>query len=250
MSPGIASLNALRRLVGDEHLHGRWIMVTKLIIQTLMWFGATGVLLFVSAGTLDWPAAWVFLVGMVGLSLLTGVWLARRDPALVAERLRGPLQKGQSAADKIVLTLILLFYLAWFVVMPFDAVRFGWSCVPRWVQVLGALCILLSIVIGYRTMRENSFAAPVVKIQKERGHTVITTGPYSHVRHPMYAGAIIFFIGVPLLLGSWWGLAFALALAVLLAIRISIEERALREGLEGYDAYAARVRYRLIPMVW
>ena len=99
-------------------------------------------------------------------------------------------------------------------------------------------------------MRENSFAAPVVKIQKDRGHRVITTGPYGYVRHPMYFGALFFFIGTSLVLGSWWGLAFTLVFATLLCIRIPIEERALRAGLEGYDAYAARVRYRLIPLIW
>jgi protein-S-isoprenylcysteine O-methyltransferase Ste14 len=225
-------------------------MVTKLIVHTLLWFGAMGVVLFVSAGTLAWPGAWAFLVEMVGLSLLTGVWLVRHDPGLVNERLRPPVQKDQTPADKIVLSLILLVFAASFVFMPLDAVRFGWSSVPRWVQAVGAVSILLAVIIGYRTMRENSFAAPVVKIQKERGHTVITTGPYSYVRHPMYAGALLFFVGVPLLLGSWWGLVFALVLAALLVIRILIEEKALRQGLEGYDAYAAKVRYRLIPMVW
>jgi len=225
-------------------------MVTKLIVHTLVSFGAIGVVLFLSAGTLDWPGAWAFLVEMVGLGLLTGVWLARHDPALVEERLRPPIQKDQTPADKIVLSLILLLIVASWVFMPLDAVRFAWSSVPRWVQAVGALSILLAVIIGYRTMRENSFAAPVVKIQKERGQTVITTGPYSYVRHPMYAGALFFFVGVPLLLGSWWGLAFAPVLAGLLAIRIPIEEKALRQGLEGYDAYAAQVPYRLVPMVW
>jgi protein-S-isoprenylcysteine O-methyltransferase Ste14 len=99
-------------------------------------------------------------------------------------------------------------------------------------------------------MRENSFAAPVVKIQRERGQTVITTGPYSIVRHPFYTGALVYLAGTSLLLGSWWGLLAVPAVGVLLAIRIGIEEKALRAGLEGYDDYARRVRYRLIPLVW
>jgi protein-S-isoprenylcysteine O-methyltransferase Ste14 len=99
-------------------------------------------------------------------------------------------------------------------------------------------------------MMENSFAAPVVKIQEERGQKVITTGPYSYVRHPMYSGAILFFAGTALLLGSWWGLASVLFFLVLLAIRTFIEEQALRTGLRGYDEYAARVRYKLMPLVW
>jgi protein-S-isoprenylcysteine O-methyltransferase Ste14 len=225
-------------------------MVTKLIVHTFLWLGAMGAVLFLAAGTLEWPAAWVFLVEMAGLSLLTGVWLARRDPGLVNERLRPLLQKDQPSADKIVLSLILLLIAALFVFAPLDAVRFRWSSVPLWVQALGALSIFVSVVVGYWTMRENSFAAPVVKIQKDRGQTVISTGPYSYVRHPMYVSALFFLVGVPLLLGSWWGLLFAPVFAALLAVRIGIEEKALRQGLEGYDAYAARVRYRLIPLVW
>jgi protein-S-isoprenylcysteine O-methyltransferase Ste14 len=225
-------------------------MVTKLVVHTFLWLGGMGVVLFLSAGTLDWPAAWVFLAEMLALSLLTGVWLARHDPALVNERLRPPIQKDQPAADKIVLSLIMLSIAALFVLVPLDAVRFRWSSVPLWVQALGALSILLSVVIGYWTMRENSFAAPVVKIQKDRGQTVISTGLYGYVRHPMYVSALLFLVGVPLLLGSWWGLAFAPVFAALLVVRIRIEEKALRQGLEGYDAYARQVPYRLVPLVW
>jgi len=134
--------------------------------------------------------------------------------------------------------------------MALDAVRFGWSAAPAWVQVAGGLALLLSVWIIYRTMRANSFAAPVVKIQKERGQTVVSTGPYGYVRHPMYFGAIFFFAGTSLLLGSLWGLAWVPVFAALLCIRIPIEERALRAGLPGYDDYAARVRYRLIPLIW
>jgi protein-S-isoprenylcysteine O-methyltransferase Ste14 len=131
-----------------------------------------------------------------------------------------------------------------------DAVRFGWSFVPPWVQVIGALSVLLSVWIGYRAMRENSFAAPVVKIQKDRGQTIVTTGPYRYVRHPLYGGALLFFVGMPLLLGSWWGLAVVPLLIAALGVRIQIEEKLLRTGLPGYDDYAQRVRYRLIPFVW
>jgi protein-S-isoprenylcysteine O-methyltransferase Ste14 len=208
------------------------------------------VLLFLLAGTLAWPAAWIFLAEMFGLSLLSGLRLARRDPALLRERLGSPYQKDQGADDKRLMTAILLVFVLWFAFMPLDAVRFGWSSVPHWAQAVGALGIALSIWIGDRTMRANSFAAPVVKIQVARGHRVADSGPYRYVRHPMYAGALFFFLGVPLLLGSWWGLVFAPLLAGLLCRRILIEEKALRAGLAGYDDYAARIRYRLIPGIW
>jgi protein-S-isoprenylcysteine O-methyltransferase Ste14 len=178
-----------------------------------------------------------------------GVALARRDPGLMNERLRPPIQRTQTTADKIVLSILLIGILAWLVLMGLDF-RFGWSAAPVWAQAFGALILLVGIWICYLTMLENSFAAPVVKIQDERGQKVITTGPYGYVRHPMYAGAIVYFAGTALLLGSWWGLAAVLAFILLLAIRTFIEEKTLRTGLPGYDDYAARVRYKLIPMVW
>jgi protein-S-isoprenylcysteine O-methyltransferase Ste14 len=225
-------------------------MAARVIIQSAVWYGVFALLLFLPAGTLAWPGAWAFLVEMAAVSLVTGRLLARHDPALLRERLGAPIQQGQSAADKIVLCTLILLIFGWLVLMALDAVRFAWSSVPIALQAVGALAILLCMAIGYRTMRENSFAAPVVRIQAERGHHVITTGPYRHVRHPLYAGALFFFAGTPLLLGSWYGLAAAPVLVALLAIRIVIEERTLLAALDGYADYAARVRYRLIPRVW
>jgi protein-S-isoprenylcysteine O-methyltransferase Ste14 len=225
-------------------------MVVRLIVQNLASFAVIGAVLFLSAGTLHWVSAWAYLVVMIGLGLVSGLLLARHDPALVRERLRSPVQKAQTPADKVVTSVLFVLIFGWLALMGLDAVRFGWSAVPVWAQVIGLLSLLLSMWIIYRTMRENSFAALVVKIQKDRGHRVITTGPYGYVRHPMYFGALFFFIGTSLVLGSWWGLASTLVFATLLCIRIPIEERALLTGLEGYDAYAARVRYRLIPLIW
>jgi protein-S-isoprenylcysteine O-methyltransferase Ste14 len=224
-------------------------MAIRLIVQTLVWYGLMGALLFGAAGTLAWPGAWAFLLGMGGIGLAIGLVLAQRDPGLIRERLAFPVQKDQAPADRVVTSVLLLLILAWLPFMGLD-VRFRWSVMPAWVQVLGALSLLLSLLIITLTFRANSFAAPVVKIQRERGHAVATGGPYRYVRHPMYSGSLFFFIGTALLLGSWWGLAFVPVLALLLAIRIPLEERALRAGLAGYDDYAARVRYRLIPLVW
>ncbi|MDW6026480.1 isoprenylcysteine carboxylmethyltransferase family protein [Mesorhizobium sp. BAC0120] len=224
-------------------------MVARLIVQTILWFGIMGAVLFLSAGTLNWPGAWAFLALMVALSFTLGAWLASRNPGLMNERLGSPIQKDQPVADKVLLSVLLLAVFAWLALMGLD-VRFGWTAVPAWLQLVGAFLLLLSIWISSRTMLENSFAAPVVKIQESRGQQVITTGPYSYVRHPMYAGAVLFFIGTALLLGSWLGLATVLVFVVLLVIRIHIEEKALRGGLQGYGDYAARVRYRLIPLVW
>jgi len=224
-------------------------MISRLVVQTFVWFGVMGVLMFVSAGTLHWWGAWAYLVLMVALSLTLGVALARRDPGLMNERLSPPIQKDQAPADKVLLSILLLAIFAWLALMGLDF-RYGWSAVPAWIQAVGAAVLLISIWVCYLTMIENSFAAPVVKIQGERGQKVITSGPYAYVRHPMYSGAILFFAGTALLLGSWWGLASVLFFIVLLAIRTFIEEQALRTGLQGYGDYAMRVRYKLIPMVW
>jgi protein-S-isoprenylcysteine O-methyltransferase Ste14 len=225
-------------------------MVVRLIVQTFVSFGLMGLFLFGAAGTADWPAAWVFLVEMTVLSIVGGLWLVRHDPALVQERFAPPIQKGQPTADKVLLQVIILVIFGAIVLMALDAVRFAWSSVPFWVQAFGELVLLLSIWISFRTLGENSFAAPVVKIQESRGQTVITSGPYRHVRHPMYAGGLMFLVGTSLLLGSWWGLITMPVLALLLAVRIQIEEKALRAGLKGYEDYARRVRYRLIPLIW
>jgi protein-S-isoprenylcysteine O-methyltransferase Ste14 len=225
-------------------------MVVRLTVQTLVSFGIMGLLLFLAAGTADWPAAWVFLVEMIVLSIVGGLWLIRHDPALVQERLAPPIQKGQPTADKVLLPVIILEISGAIVLMALDAVRFAWSSVPFWVQAVGDLLLLLSIWISFQTLGENSFAAPVVKVQESRGQTVISSGPYRHVRHPMYAGVLMFLVGTSLLLGSWWGLITMPVLALLLAVRIQIEEKALRAGLRGYEDYARRVRYRLIPLIW
>jgi protein-S-isoprenylcysteine O-methyltransferase Ste14 len=212
-------------------------VAVRMIVQTFVWYGIMGLVLFLAAGTTDWPGAWIFLATMIVLSLVLGLWLVRHDPGLVQQRLAPPIQKDQPSADKVLLTLIILVIFGAFVLMALDAVRFRWSTVP-------------SVWISFRTMQENSFAAPVVKLQKERGQAVITARPYRYVRHPMYAGGLMFLAGTPLLLGSWWGLAAVPVLAVLLGIRIKIEEKVLRAGLEGYDDYVQRVRYPLIPLIW
>jgi protein-S-isoprenylcysteine O-methyltransferase Ste14 len=224
-------------------------MIAKLLLQNSLYVVAMGVLLFASAGTLDWPAAWVFLVTSAIVGAAAGLWLARVDPALLEERLRSPVQKDQPAADKKFVLAFGLTVLAWFVAMGLDR-RLHLSNVPLALQAVGLAMYLVSTAFIMWVFRENSFAAPVVKVQSARDHHVVSTGPYAFVRHPMYSGITLFFLGVPLLLGSWWGVAIALLFIVLFAIRTRIEERALIDGLPGYTDYAARVRYRLVPGVW
>jgi len=224
-------------------------MIAKLLLQNSIFVVALGALLFASAGTLDWSAAWVFLVVSAIIGPACGLWLAKTDPALLAERLRPTFQADQPAADKKFMLTFVVVTLIWLVAIGLDR-RAQASDVPLPLQALGLAMYLLSTAFIMWVFRENSFAAPVVKVQAERHHRVVSSGPYAFVRHPMYSGIMLFFFGVPLLLGSWWGVAIAPVFAVLFGIRARIEERALVEGLPDYADYAARVRYRLVPGLW
>lgn len=224
-------------------------MIARLLLQNTITTAAMGALLFASAGTVRWPSAWVFLATCTLLGPLCGWWLYRIDPALLAERLRPVLQKDQPAADKMFMSVFVIAMLAWLALIGVDR-RMQSSDVPVALQAVGFALFLLSTLFTLWVFRANSFAAPVVKLQAERAQRVISTGPYAHVRHPMYSGMILFFTAVPLLLGSWWGLVMAPIFVLLFAIRIGIEERTLRDGLPGYADYAARVRHRLVPGLW
>jgi protein-S-isoprenylcysteine O-methyltransferase Ste14 len=225
-------------------------MIQRIVRQSLVGLAIMLVLLFVPAGTLAWPAAWIFLLEFALASILITRWLLRHNPALLEERMKPLIQRDQKPWDKALMAAFLFLWCAWFVVMSLDAARFRWSMVPLWLQVLGVLAVAVAMYIMFLIMRTNSFAAPVVKIQAERGHRVISDGPYATVRHPMYGGAVLLILGIPLLLGSWWGLALSPVIILLLAVRAVMEERTLMAELPGYTDYVARVRYRLVPMVW
>jgi protein-S-isoprenylcysteine O-methyltransferase Ste14 len=205
--------------------------------------------LFLAAGTLAWPAGWIYLVLFFSFVFAITSWLFRHDPALLMERMTMS-RPDQKSWDKVFLALAYVSFVAWLVLMALDAVRFHWSQMPTWLSVAGAIVLIYSFYLFFATFRENSYLSPVVRIQGDRGQTVVSTGPYHYVRHPMYAAALLFFLGTTLLLGSWYGLLLALLLVFLVAGRAVLEERTLRKELQGYDAYMTQVKYRLIPCVW
>ncbi|MGJ0507706.1 MAG: methyltransferase family protein [Methylocystis sp.] len=225
-------------------------MLTRLFLQTSIWLVAIAALLFLPAGKIAWPEAWIYLIIIGGIGTAAGLWFARHDPSLLRERLASPFQAGQPAWDEVILLLFFAFYLASFVVMSLDATQWRTSHMPVWAEVAGAVSILASYAIIWRVLAENSFAAPVVKVQEERGQRIVTTGPYAIVRHPMYGAAIFFLLGTPLLLGSFYGLALAPPLLMLLAVRAILEERTLADRFPEYAAYVKRTKYRLAPGVW
>ncbi len=223
-----------------------WIPVAG---QTFVVFGLIALALFIPAGSLAWPAGWIFLILFLSYFLAVSAWLSRHNPGLLQERLRLS-TSDQKGWDKLLFSLLEVCLYAWLVLMSLDAGRFHWSRMPAWLQVAGALVVLGSFYLLFLTFRENSYLSPVVRIQAERGQTVIATGPYQYVRHPMYAGIVVFMVGTALLLGSWFGLLTGLLPILILARRAVLEERTLKQALPGYLAYVERVRYRLIPYIW
>lgn len=225
-------------------------MIARLYVQTLLSLAVMGVLLFGAAGTLAWPAAWLYLliVGVAGVWV--GLWLAHTDPDLLAERMRPFISRQQSGWDRAFMSAVLTGMVAWLCAIGADAVRFGGSRVPLWLNVCGAIAVFAVFPLTREVYRANHFATPFVEIQSGRGHRVVDSGPYAIVRHPMYAAAILFFIGTPLMLGSWWGLACAPVLSAALGYRAVREERVLVDGLPGYREYRQRVRYRFVPGIW
>jgi protein-S-isoprenylcysteine O-methyltransferase Ste14 len=223
-------------------------MIVRLVIQLAAWLLAMALVLFLAAGDPSWAAAWGFLGEMGILGLAVGLWLAWRDPVLLAERMAAPWQSGQAGWDRPFMAATVVGFCAWLALMALDAERWRFSHMPQSLQGIGVLAIAASVWVSWLTFMANRFTAIVVKIQP--GQTVIADGPYAFVRHPMYAGAIAYFIGAPLLLGSWLGLALAPLFIAALGVRALGEERLLRAELPDYDAYAARVRYRFVPKVW
>jgi protein-S-isoprenylcysteine O-methyltransferase Ste14 len=219
-------------------------LVARIVIEL-----AVPLSLFLGAGTVVWLEAWVLLAIFY---LLTGaVWwmLAVKNPDLWRERMSSINQEDQPIWDKTLMALIGILMLAWMVLMGIDAVRFRWSHVPLPLQLLGLAGSVASSLLMFWTFYENSYLAAVVKIQDE-GHQVVSTGPYAHVRHPLYASVIPVLPSVALLLGSWWGLITSPVLILLYVLRTSLEDQKLQRELKGYLEYSQKVRYRLIPGIW
>lgn len=203
------------------------------------------------SGDWRWAAGWAFGLWFSGFCIATLSHLYWRDPALLAERSRRPGTGGEPPWDRAVLVAIAVLFAAWFVLMPLDARRFHWTAgFPVAWQIIGAGLLLLGSFFMFRALADNTFASAMVRVQEERKQTVVTSGVYGLVRHPMYLGAVAMTLGAPLLLGSRVGLALSPLIIAVFVARILGEERLLADRLAGYDAYRERVRYRLIPGIW
>ncbi|UFZ04272.1 isoprenylcysteine carboxylmethyltransferase family protein [Bradyrhizobium ontarionense] len=203
-------------------------------------------IIFAAAGTFYWQA-WLFLLVYSGASLVGTIDLMRRDRALLRRRLKGGPFAEREPVQRLIMTIISVAYLGLLLVPAFDH-RFGWSRMPPLLVVGGDLLVVLGFAGILRVFRENSFSAATVEVASDQ--TVIATGPYAILRHPMYAAAVVLMAGIPIALGSWWGLFVMAAIVPALVWRLLHEERMLAEQLPGYRDYLARVRWRLVPSVW
>jgi len=224
-----------------------YLMLLGGFAQILVIFGVP---LFLAAGTLTWIAGWVYLGLFMIFTVTLSLWLAKNNPGLLSERMTGIGKGDQKSWDKVWYVITFIVFVGWLAFMGFDAVRFKWSHIPLWIQAIGALMLIGSFYVFFVTFRENSFLSPAIRVQEDRGQTVITTGPYHYVRHPMYAALLLFIPGTALLLGSGFGALFGILVIIAAGWRATQEERTLRDELQGYDAYMHEVKYRLIPYVW
>lgn len=220
----------------------------KLMLSALIKYVAglliVGALLFLPAGSLLYPNAWLFLGLLFIPMLILGVVLLIKAPSLLQKRLNA---KEGERAQRGVVALSGLLFIAGFVVAGLDY-RFGWSHIPSWVVAIASVILLVSYALYAEVMRENAYLSRTVEVQD--GQHVVDTGLYGIVRHPMYAVTVWLFLSIPVVLGSWWSLLCFLPYVAAIVARILNEERVLEAGLAGYTDYKKRVKYRLFPFIW
>ena len=220
----------------------------KLLIEALIKFACglllVGLLIFLPAGTFAYPYGWL-LVGLLFVPMLiAGFVMLFKSPDFLKKRLDAKEKQGK---QKGVVALSGLMFIAGFVVAGLDF-RFGWSKMPPWVVIAASALFLISYVLYAQVMRENAYLSRTIKV--EQGQTVVDTGLYGIVRHPMYAATVILFLMMPLVLGSWYALIAFAFYPVIIIIRLKDEEQLLSKELVGYEAYKQKVKYRLIPFIW
>ena len=206
-----------------------------------------GLLLFMAAGTMSYWQAWVYLGIFFGASALTTAFLMRRDPALLERRMRGGPAAEKRPVERLIMVFTSIGFIALLVVPALDH-RFRWSGVPVWVVIAGDVLVVIGFYFIFLVYRENTFTSATIEVAP--GQTVISTGPYAIVRHPMYASALLYLVGTTLALGSYWGMVPLMATMPFLIWRLFDEEKFLAESLPGYVEYRKKVRHRLVPGIW
>jgi len=223
----------------------------KAILHFVIYILLMPLALFLAAGTLDWATAWILIGFTIVFTIVSRVIVALRHPDLLAERAGYAEAKDAKKWDRLFVTLVALYgpLVVW-IIAGLDR-RFGWSppVSPGW-QVAALVVMVLAYSVSTWAMAVNRFFSAVVRIQKDRGHTTVTTGPYRLVRHPSYISGILGYLAIPVLLDTQWALVPVGIIAILTVVRTAFEDRTLLAELDGYQEYAQRVRYRLVPGVW
>ncbi len=208
---------------------------------------AFGLMLFLTAGTVNYWQAWLLLAVFAIATWISSIYLLRANPAALQRRMRGGPTAETRMAQKVVIGCFWLSFATMFMVSVLDH-RFGWSAVPPAICLVGDVLVAIGLGVVMLVIIQNSYAAATVQV--EAGQKLVSTGLYRVVRHPMYTGNVITMVGIPLALGSYWGLVVVLPGLIVLALRIRDEEKLLQEELAGYREYTQKIRYRLVPCMW
>jgi protein-S-isoprenylcysteine O-methyltransferase Ste14 len=221
--------------------------IPKVLVLGLVQPVLVGLMLFLAAGTFNYWQAWVLLVVAALSTSIPTSYLLRKNPVALDRRMRGGPTAETRTVQKVLIAGLYLSLAAMIVVSALDH-RFGWSTVPTAISLVGDVLVAAGLVVQMLVVIQNSHAAATVRV--ESGQTLVSAGLYGLVRHPMYAGNVILMVGIPLALGSYWGLVFVMPGLIVLALRIRDEEKLLHEELDGYRDYTQKVRYRLVPYMW
>jgi protein-S-isoprenylcysteine O-methyltransferase Ste14 len=205
------------------------------------------ILLFLPGWSFNYWQAWIFLAVFSLAVFLITFYFLKKDPSLIQSRVKAGPAAEQQKSQKIIQALASIFFILPFITASIDH-RLGWSRVPTWIVLLGDILVALGLYIVFLVFKENTFTSAAIEVADQQ--RVISTGPYAVIRHPMYAGAFIMLLGVPLALGSWWAFIFIVLLFAAIVWRLLDEEKFLSKNLPGYADYRQKVRYRLIPFIW
>ena len=220
---------------------------TKALLSVFVMIIAMGLVIFIPAGTLDYWQAWLYLFVFSIVALLTTIDLIKNDPELLQRRMRGGPAAEKRTAQQVIMLFTSLAFIGLLVIPGLDR-RFGWSEMSPVIVILGEALVVLGFYFIFRVYRENTYTSATIEVAVDQ--KVIQTGPYAMVRHPMYASALLYLVGTPLALGSYWGLVPFVAVIPFLIWRLIDEEKMLVQELAGYKEYRQRVRYRLVPGLW
>ena len=206
-----------------------------------------GILLFLPGWSFNYWQAWIFLAVFSLSVFLITLYFLRKDPKLIQSRVKAGPAAEQQKSQKIIQVLASIFFILPFITASIDH-RLGWSKIPGWLVLLGDILVALGLYFVFLVFKENTFTSATIEVADQQ--RVISTGPYAVIRHPMYAGAFIMLLGVPMALGSWWAFIFVFLLFAAIVWRLLEEEKFLSKNLPGYTDYRQKVRYRLIPFIW